>query len=168
MLQNKLKDFKLVLASNSPRREFLMKEAGFHFELRIPIEHPEDYPEDMKPEAIPVYLARMKASSIEPNPGNNEIVISADTIVILNGRVLGKPKDFNEAYDMLSSLSAKRHEVITGVCLKSSEKEHCFSAITEVWFRELSEEEIVHYISEYKPYDKAGAYGIQEWIEGNP
>jgi septum formation protein len=164
MLRDKLKNFKLILASKSPRRQYLMKEAGFQFELRIPSELTEDYPADMKPYTIPIYLARMKASSFEDCLGNNEIVIAADTIVILKDRVLGKPKDFNEAYGMLCSLSGCRHEVITGVCLKSREKEHFFSASSEVWFRKLREEEIVYYINECKPYDKAGAYGAQEWI----
>ena len=104
----------------------------------------------------------MKASSFEGGLGNNEIVISADTVVILNNHVLGKPKDFDEAYNMLCSLSGCRHEVITGVCLKSSTREHSFSARSEVWFRKLSEEEIVHYIHTFEPYDKAGAYGAQD------
>jgi len=164
MLNDKFKNFKLILASNSPRRRFLLKEAGFDFELRIQPESREDYPLKMRPELIPLYLAKMKASAFEGLLESNEILITADTIVILNNRVLGKPKDFQEAFDMLTLLSGHRHEVITAVCLKSKNKEKIFSASSEVWFRKLSELEITHYINEFKPYDKAGAYGVQEWI----
>jgi septum formation protein len=164
MLYEKLKNYKLILASNSPRREYLLKEAGFQFELRTPSESSEDYPDDMQACDIPIYLARKKASLFNGVLSNTEIVITADTIVILEDRILGKPKDFNEAYSMLSSLSGCRHDVITAVCLKSKEREYCFSARSEVWFKALSEEEIIQYINNYKPYDKAGAYGAQEWI----
>jgi septum formation protein len=164
MLREDLKNYKLILASNSPRRQSLMKEAGLNFELRIPPEISEDYPANMQADTVPHYLAKIKASTFEGQLENNEIVITADTVVILSNRVLGKPKDLKDAFKMLNSLSGRKHEVITAVCFKSKFKEKIFSATSEVWFRKLSEQEINYYIHEFKPYDKAGAYGIQEWI----
>jgi septum formation protein len=164
MLKDKLRNYKLILASNSARRQFLLKEAGFDFDLRIISEIPEVYPPEMNPEEVPLHLAKVKASYFEGQLEQNEIVLTADTVVILNERVLGKPADYNDALNMLTSLSGAKHQVITGVCLKSKDKERLFSASSYVWFRNLSDEEIKYYINECKPYDKAGAYGAQEWI----
>ena len=164
MLKEKLQDFRLILASVSPRRQYLMKEAGFDFELRIGSEMEESYPASLAPKDIPAYLAELKASSFEGRLNPNEIVITADTMVLLEGKVMGKPVDYYAAFDMLSSLSGRKHEVITGVCLKSASRQLSFSVETAVWFRHLTEKEIHHYITECKPFDKAGAYGVQEWI----
>ena len=164
MLNEKLKNFKLILASNSPRRQSLMNDAGLHFELSVPAENEENYPEDIYSSAVPVYLARLKAASFEGQIEKNEIIMTADTVVILEELVLGKPGNAEEAFEMLNSLSGRKHKVITAVCLKSRNKEVVFSDSTDVWFKHLTEEEIHHYIKEFEPYDKAGAYGIQEWI----
>jgi septum formation protein len=164
MLKDKLKEYTLILASNSPRRQYLMREAGFSFQLRVPSDVPEIYPEQMKGSEIPVYLAELKAKGFTGRLREKEILLTADTVVILEGKVLGKPVDYFDGFDMLSSLSGKKHEVITGVCLMSGNISHSFYAHSDVWFRHLSEQEIDFYLTEYAPYDKAGAYGIQEWI----
>jgi len=164
MLVEKLKNIKLILASNSPRRQSLMTEAGLEYELSVPAESEEEYPEDLYSGDIPAYLAKRKAESFEGQIEKNEIVITADTLVILDERVLGKPGNYKEAFEMLSALSGCKHKVITGVCIKSCENEVVFSDSTDVWFKKLTEKEINYYIEEFKPYDKAGAYGIQEWI----
>ena len=164
MLNEKLKNFKLILASNSPRRQSLMNDAGLHFELSVPAENEENYPEDIYSSAVPLYLAKLKAAAFEGQIEKNEIIMTADTVVILEELVLGKPGNAEEAFEMLNSLSGRKHKVITAVCLKSRNKEVVFSDSTDVWFKHLTEEEIHHYIKEFEPYDKAGAYGIQEWI----
>ena len=164
MLHEQLIAFKLILASNSIRRQNLMKDAGFIFEVKIPSDVSEDYPVGMNPALIPTFLAHKKSLSFDGLLKKNEIVITADTIVILDDSILGKPKNYDEAFEMLNALSGCKHEVITGVGFKSKEKEHLFSASSKVWFRDLTEQEIIYYIKEFKPYDKAGAYGIQEWI----
>ena len=164
MLKEKLHSYRLILATTSPRRQYLMKEAGFEFELRIGSDISEVYPAKMPAPEIPIYLAELKAASFEGRLKSNEIVITADTVVVLDGKVLGKPKEYYEAFDMLSSLSGRKHEVITGVCLKTMGLQTSFSAQSDVHFRQLLEQEIHHYITEYKPFDKAGAYGVQEWI----
>jgi len=164
MLLEKLTNIKLILASNSPRRQSLMAEAGLEYELSVPAENEEEFPEDLYSGDVPAYLAKRKAESFEGQIEKNEIVITADTLVILDERVLGKPGNYKEAFEMLSALSGCKHKVITGVCIKSRKKEVVFSDSTDVWFKKLSEKEIHYYIEEFKPYDKAGAYGIQEWI----
>ncbi len=155
---------KIILASGSPRRQSLLKEMGLDFQI-TQREVNEVYPPELKGKEIAEYLAGLKASAfnIEEIP-DNEILITADTIVCLGEKLLGKPKNFKQAQEMLKLLSNKWHEVITGVCLKSNTKEKIFSATTQVRFKKLSASEINYYIHHYKPFDKAGAYGIQEWI----
>ncbi len=163
MLQN-VKGKKVILASKSPRRHFLLGELGIDFEIVENHDVDEDYPLDMKPEKIPVYLAKKKAAGFSGILSNDSILITADTIVWCKGKVLSKPEDKEDAFRILKKLSGNKHTVITGVCIKSLSKEVTFIATTDVYFATLTEEEIDHYLEEYKPYDKAGAYGIQEWI----
>ena len=154
---------KLILASASPRRQELLKEAGFTFEVRLKnIE--ESYPEELKGEEVAEYLASLKAKAFEQEINADELIITADTVVRLEDKVLGKPKDREDAINILKLLSGKKHIVTTGVCLHSIAATESFSVHTEVYFKELSTEEIEYYVDNYKPYDKAGAYGIQEWI----
>jgi septum formation protein len=164
MLLEKLNNYRLILASQSPRRQFLMKEAGFTVEVIVPEGIEEVYPEGLVNEEIPLYLAELKASYFENKLKEHEIVISADTMVFLDDAVLGKPVDYNEAKALLTSLSGKTHIVITGVCILNNHKEKTFFDTSKVHFRNLSSEEIEYYIKNYNPYDKAGAYGAQEWI----
>ncbi|WP_372775517.1 Maf family nucleotide pyrophosphatase [Mangrovibacterium sp.] len=152
-----------MLASASPRRQQLLDELGLKFEVR-PSDSDEFYPEELGMTAIPEYLAQLKADSLTQNMADDELIITADTIVWKDEKVLGKPADRNEAFDMLKSLSGSQHQVITGMYLQSINKKVSFHAVTEVWFDEMSDDEINYYIDKYQPYDKAGAYGIQEWI----
>jgi septum formation protein len=152
----------LILASSSPRRQYLMKEAGFTFVAQSP-DIDESFPPDLDITTVPKYLARKKAEVFE-NQISNEIVISSDTVVILKDEILNKPLNRKEAIDMLSKLSGQTHTVITAVCLFSKEKIDCFDDHTEVTFKMLTQEEIEFYVDNYKPYDKAGAYGAQDWI----
>jgi septum formation protein len=160
---NNLKDYQLILASQSPRRHEMLKELGLIFEIKTK-EIEEVYPEGLEPEQIPVYLSELKAKAFEKDLKANELVITADTIVCVDDWILGKPKDRDDAVKMLNALSNRSHQVISGVCLMSKEKKVSFSTVTNVHFKALSEEEITYYIDNYKPFDKAGAYGIQEWI----
>jgi septum formation protein len=158
-----LKHYNLVLASASPRRQELLKEMGFDFEIRLKgVE--ENYPPDLKGAEIAEYLAKLKSDAFQNELAENEILITGDTIVSLDNQALGKPKDETEAKEMLQSLSGRSHEVISSVCLRTSEKCVVFHDSTTVFFKNLSEKEIEFYISNFKPFDKAGAYGIQEWI----
>lgn len=125
---------------------------------------PEDIPEEMGMTEVPVYLAELKALAFLPQLKNNQLVITADTIVWLNGKILNKPADYNDGFRMLKDLSGEKHQVLTGVCLLTTDKKVSFFASTDVWFKPLSDEEINYYLETYRPYDKAGAYGIQEWI----
>jgi len=163
MIADKLNDFKIILASRSPRRQQLLREMGLKFDVVIK-EYEEIYPEGLDGEAIAKYVAHEKATSFKNEITDNEIVIAADTIVWCNGKVLGKPLDYKDAVRILKEISGNTHEVITGVSLLSRSGELTFSESTKVVFEALSEEEISYYINKYKPYDKAGAYGIQEWI----
>jgi septum formation protein len=158
-----LNKFRIILGSRSPRRQELLRELGLKFEVVIK-DWEEDYPEDLSGPEIALYVAERKALSFLPEIGKNEIVITADTIVWCDGEVLSKPADKEDALRIIRKISGRTHEVITGVCLLSSDKMVSFQSCTRVTFSDLSDEEIVHYISRYKPYDKAGAYGIQEWI----
>lgn len=160
---NNLKDYQLILASQSPRRHQMLKELGLDFKIQTK-DVEEVYPDHLKGEEIPVYLAKLKAEAFVLDMNEKELVITADTIVCVDDMVLGKPKDRADAVKMLKMLSGRSHQVISGVCLKSKEKEATFSTTTNVHFKELSLEEIDYYIDNYKPFDKAGAYGIQEWI----
>ncbi|MFP4556261.1 MAG: Maf-like protein [Bacteroidales bacterium] len=164
LLHTCLKDIKLVLASKSPRRQHLLAELCVPFEVRLNGEVDESYPSNLLHIEIPVYLARKKAEPLKKTLAGNEVLITSDTIVWCDGEVLGKPTDRNDAIAMLKELSGKRHDVITGVSILFNGIEHSFSATTQVFFKELTHEEIIYYVDKYKPYDKAGAYGIQEWI----
>ena len=152
----------LILSSNSPRRKELLAGLDIPFEVRVIEDIDESYPDTLPTGEIAEYIAQKKAAAYEV--GNDEVLITADTIVVLDDQILGKPADAEEAKLMLSSLSGKTHHVITGVCLKSRDQQHHFSVISEVTFKTLAEEEISYYVETYKPFDKAGAYGIQEWI----
>jgi septum formation protein len=153
----------IVLASLSPRRKQLLEQAEVKFVIKTwPVK--EDYPPDILPAEVPVYLAEKKARVVQKQCSAEELIIAADTIVLLGEQVLDKPKDKNKASEILTSLSGKRHMVITGVCLLKGEEVKTFSETTQVYFRKLSKEQIVHYVEQYNPMDKAGAYAIQEWI----
>lgn len=158
-----MSNFKLVLGSKSPRRQALIQELGFPVEIRTK-EVEEIYPEDLPSEEVPEYLAKLKASPLKDSLSDNEILVTSDTIVLLDGNVIGKPTDADAAKKMLAKLSGNTHSVITGVCLTSKGEEHTFSSRTKVFFNELSTEEINHYVDNFQPLDKAGSYGIQEWI----
>lgn len=164
MLLEKIKPYRLILATQSPRRHFLMKEAGFQFEIQVPKGIEEVYPETLACMDVPIFLAELKASWFEGKINEKDIVITADTIVILDGQVLGKPETAGHSKEMLQMLRGKTHEVITGVCLSAKNKKHTFKAGSKVHFRHFSDEEIDFYIQHYKPFDKAGSYGAQEWI----
>jgi len=155
--------YHFILASQSPRRQQLLRSLGIDFEVRIK-EVDETYSEDLTIEEIPVFLAQKKAAPFKNNLKENELLITADTIVSYKGKVLGKPEDASDARKMLLMLSGNEHQVISGVCLTSIKKQITFYAISSVQFKQLTESEIEYYISHYKPFDKAGAYGIQEWI----
>jgi len=166
---NNLNKYTIVLASNSPRRKELLKGLGIKFVVKAMKDIDETYPSSLTGEDIPIYISKKKAYGCINNINNNELIITADTIVYLRdakggGEVLGKPYDKKEAINMLKKLSGKTHEVITGVCILTKEKCSVFSATSKVSFDVLKEEDILHYVDFYKPYDKAGAYGIQEWI----
>ena len=163
MLDN-LKKYKVVLASNSPRRKELLGGLGIGYEVKTMPDIDESYPDGLCMEEVPVYIARSKADAYRPLMQPDELIITADTIVWLDGVVMGKPKDEEEARDMLRRLSGQTHQVVTGVCLTTIDRQQSFATVTDVTFDRLTEEEITHYVSSYQPMDKAGAYGIQEWI----
>lgn len=153
----------IILASGSPRRKQLLAEAGIVFSVQTkPTD--ESYPETMDVYQVPEFLAGKKALAFKSDLSADQIIIAADTVVIHEKRILGKPSSNEEAFQMLKSLSGRSHEVVTGVCLLSRTREERFSDLTTVFFKSLSEEQINHYISHYHPYDKAGGYGIQDWI----
>ena len=163
MLKNKLKKYKLILASGSPRRQQFFKDLDLDFEIRLK-EIEEVYPPELKASAITDYLAALKASAFEGELQPNEILITSDTIVWHNNTALGKPKDAADAFAILKSLSNATHDVITSVCFKTVSEITVLNELTKVTFNELSDEAIYYYLENYKPYDKAGAYGVQEWI----
>lgn len=163
MVLENLKDYRIILASKSPRRQQLLADLDIDFVTEIH-EVDEVFPEGLPMEEIPQYLARLKAEPFVGTMKQNDLVITSDTIVYVADKVLGKPTDYEDAVAMLQKLSGRQHEVVTGVCLTSKTKQVSFAAVTDVFFKELSQEEIDYYITNYKPYDKAGAYGIQEWI----
>lgn len=163
MLKNKLQKYKLILASGSPRRQQFFKDLDLDFEIRLK-EIEEIFPPELKREAITNFLAELKANAFEGELKENEMLITSDTIVWHNDKALGKPKDEQDAFHILKSLSNATHEVITSVCFKTNEKSTVIHEVTQVTFNELSDEAIRYYLENYKPYDKAGAYGIQEWI----
>jgi septum formation protein len=167
-----LKKYSVVLASNSPRRKELLSGLGVNFSVKTLPDVDESFPDTLKGEEIPLFIARKKAdaykmlfSSVTSNEVEEPLlVITADTIVWLEDEVLGKPANATEARAMLSKLSGKKHQVITGVCLTTASWQKSFAAVSEVQFSSLTEEEMDYYIHNYCPYDKAGAYGVQEWI----
>lgn len=158
-----IEDYKIILASQSPRRHYLLKEIGLEFEIKLKQFIDESYPDHLVKDEISLHIANKKAE-IYGKLEDKEILITADTIVWLNGKVLQKPIDHDDAVKILKELSGNCHQVYTGVCIKSNSKEKLFSACTDVSFKKLTYAEIDYYINHFHPFDKAGAYGIQEWI----
>ena len=157
-------DYKLILASNSPRRRELLAGLDVDFDVFVLDGIDESYPQDLKSTDVALYIARKKAEPYKQIIAPDALVITADTVVVVDNRILGKPHGEAEAMEMLREISGRTHLVITGVCITTQEKQVSFSVETEVTFKSLSDAEIEHYVTKYKPYDKAGAYGIQEWI----
>ena len=162
-MMHSIKNYKLILASASPRRQQLMKDAGFTFEVWLKNVE-EKYPQELHWENVPEYLSKVKASAFREELKADEVLITADTVVCIHDRILGKPADRKEAISMLRELSGNRHLVVTGVSVTTRTEQLSFSSRTDVFFKHLSNEEIIFYVDTYKPFDKAGAYGIQEWI----
>lgn len=164
VLLEKYKNHRIILASQSPRRKELIAGLNLPFEV-IVREVDESFPDSMVAEEVPVHLAKLKATAFRENGFDaNSLVITADTVVIIDGEVLGKPNDYQHAFEMLRKLSGRKHRVITGVCLTFGDKQTTFSSATNVYFKELTDNEIDYYLTNYKPFDKAGSYGVQEWI----
>lgn len=159
-----LEKYNIILASNSPRRKELLKGLGIIFEQSTSLEIDESYPNEMPADNVAEYLALKKAEAYKSTLKKNTLIITADTVVINDGNILGKPENTAEAKNMIQDLSGKTHKVITGVCLSSLTKQIAFSSISEVTFSHLTKQEIDFYVSNFRPFDKAGAYGIQEWI----
>ena len=157
-------NYKIIPASNSPRRKTLLKGLDIDFEVRVISSIDESYPHGMTPDEIPVYIAQKKANAYYATMQPDELIITADTVVVLDGDIIEKPAGKNEAIEMLKRLSGRKHQVITAVTLSTIEKCKSFSVSSFVDFANLAEEEITYYVEQYKPYDKAGGYGIQEWI----
>jgi len=170
MLEN-LKDYIIILASNSPRRKELLSGFGLDFTVRTMSDTDESFPEDLDVQLVAGFIAEKKARAFETSIPENALLITADTVVCLGNKIFGKPANREDAYNMLRALSGKTHKVYTGVCIRYA-TENCpvatemkkFTSETEVCFSELTDEEINYYLDNYKPFDKAGAYGIQEWI----
>ena len=156
--------YKLILASNSPRRKELLAGLGVPFEVRVLQDIDEHYPESLPVNEVARYIAKEKADAYRRIVAPDELIITADTVVIVGDEILGKPIDEADAVRMLKLLSGRTHQVTTGVCLLTAEKERCFNVTTDVTFKTLTDEEIHYYVDRYRPFDKAGAYGIQEWI----
>ena len=163
MLEN-LNKYRVVLASNSPRRKELLSGLGIAYEVKTLPDIDESFPEGMDGVEIPAYIARDKADAYRTMMAEDELIITADTIVWLDGEVMGKPHDAEDARRMLRALSGQTHQVIPGVCLTTADAQKSFATVTDVTFCRLSEEEIAYYVEHYRPMDKAGSYGIQEWI----
>jgi len=162
-LAEHLSDFSLILGSQSPRRKELFAGLNIPFSVEVR-EIDEIYPNEMNPLEVPEFLAALKSTPFRKNFKQNGLLITADTIVFIDGQVLGKPLDYEHAFEMLHKLSGNKHVVITGVCITSVDKQITFSDHTDVWFKNLSDDEIDYYLKHYEPYDKAGSYGVQEWI----
>lgn len=163
MLNKKLKNYNIILGSGSPRRKELLKSLGLEFTINTK-DIVEDYPKYLHGSEITNYIAELKASAFIDDLKEDDLLITADTVVRIHGKILGKPKDRDDAIAMLQELSNTAHEVITSICFTSLDKQRTFHDATIVHFRELTQEEIEFYIDTFKPFDKAGAYGIQEWI----
>lgn len=159
-----LNKYHIILASASPRRRQLLSGLGIDFEVRTLAGIDESYPDHLQGEAIAAYISKAKAEAYRATLAPNDLVITADTIVSVDGNVLGKPANEAEAHQMLQLLSGRTHEVVTGVTLMTKSQQQTFTATTSVTFAPLTEAEITHYVTHYRPLDKAGAYGIQEWI----
>lgn len=156
--------YRIILGSASPRRQELLKGLGFEF-MNQPVKADEDsYPKDLQAQEIPMFLAELKADAYEGPLKEKELLITADTIVWCDGKVFNKPANFIEGKQMLQALSGKMHEVFTAVCLKSIDKQTTFFDVSKVYFKKLSDDEIEYYLTNYSPYDKAGSYGVQDWI----
>ena len=164
LLHDKLKEYRLILASQSPRRRQLLADAGIEFVLAPRFECDESFPATMLAEQVAEYLSCLKADAYPESLGERDILLTADTVVIADGKVLGKPKDRADAIAIIEQLSGREHQVVTGVSLTNASARHSFSTLSRVKFRTLSREEIEYYVDNYRPFDKAGAYGIQEWI----
>ncbi len=154
---------KILLASQSPRRRQLIGDSGFEFDL-VKLDVEENFPEHLQAEEIPMFLAKKKADAYDKSIAENELLVTADTVVWLNNKVLNKPADLDEAFQMLKQLSSHKHTVYTGVCVRSTKEEIVFYEASDVFFNPLSDEMIQYYLDNHKPLDKAGAYGIQEFI----
>lgn len=163
MIKDKFKEYKIILASGSPRRQQFLKDLDLDFEIRLK-DIEEIYPDTLQGFEITNYLAELKANAFKEDLKEKELLITSDTIVWLHKKALGKPKDYNDAFAILKSLSNETHEVITSVCFKTTEQTDTIFDITKVTFTSLSDEDIRYYLDNFKPFDKAGAYGIQEWI----
>jgi septum formation protein len=164
LLHRELEGFNLILASQSPRRKMLLEGLDLKFQILVRENIDESVPKNMGKTEIPKYLAEYKSESYTDLLVDNTLILTADTIVCINDRVIGKPADYAGAVKILRELSGNSHEVITGVCLRSANQKRSFMAVSTVYLRELHQEEIEYYIETYNPYDKAGSYGIQEWI----
>lgn len=164
LLKDKIKNYNVVLVSQSPRRRELLKGLEIDF-TSTNVDTDESYPSHLQGAEIPIYIATQKADAYMPQMQDNTLAITADTVVLIdNNKILGKPKDKAEAIAMLQHLSGNTHQVITGVCIQTKQKRQVFSAVSDVTFANLTLEEIEHYVDFYKPFDKAGSYGVQEWI----
>lgn len=163
-MDNLVNKYKVILASNSPRRKELLAGLGMPFEVRVMQDIDESYPDDLPVSEVALYIAGRKADAYRETLADDELVITADTVVIVGDEILGKPVDEADAVRMLKLLSGCAHQVTTGVCLLTRETERRFAVTTDVTFKQLTNDEIHYYITRYKPFDKAGAYGIQEWI----
>ena len=164
LLQDRLKNYRLILASASPRRRELLADCDLDFVLAEKFECEECYPADLAAEKVAEYLSQLKSNAYPHTLGEGDILLTADTVVILGDKILGKPHSEAEAVEMISTLSGATHKVVTGVTLRTAERTISFSAESLVSFRALDPEEISYYVEKYRPLDKAGAYGIQEWI----
>lgn len=163
MLEN-LAAYRIILGSNSPRRRELLAGLDLSFDVHVIPGLEENYPDSLQPQEIPVFLSKQKAEAYLSTLEDQVLLITADTIVWNETEVIGKPKDREDATRMLRSLSGHEHQVVTGVCLTTTKKQETFSVVSSVRFASLTDEEIIYYVDKYKPFDKAGAYGIQEWI----
>ncbi len=157
-------NYHIILASNSPRRRELLSGLDLDFEVKVLPDIEENYPETLATQDIPVYIATEKAAAYKNLMSEHDLIITADTVVVLGDKVLGKPESLDDAKRMLHELSGHTHQVITGVCLMTRTRQRSFSVTTDVTFKQLTEAEIDYYVEKYRPLDKAGAYGIQEWI----
>lgn len=164
LLHEKLAHYRLLLASQSPRRRELMNACGLAYTLAPRYDCEEIYPSSLPAEEVPLYLSRLKSEAYPEPLAPGEILLTADTVVVIDGEVLGKPRSRDEATAMLRRLSGRRHRVVSGVTLRTGSRMHTFEARTDVWFRVLADEEIDYYVDAFRPFDKAGSYGIQEWI----